>query len=172
MTEEPPATPGHREAPGTLVTPPPPPPPRVARTLMVIDPAGSAAMTAEQEHELIAADFAERGVLIDYRVVETFDEHDAGDPEPIVFDWGGMAMDNHLLETQSRALIRYAEDHPFTLMALRSLLGKHYIDGEMAAERLPKLPNVLNDAGIGVKLAKLPPWWVNNLRRNPAAKTS
>ena len=74
----------------------------------------------------------------------------------IFFDWGAMSLGNDLLEHQIRAVARWAEDHPSTLVIIRSMLSWNELQNDIAEEQLPALPNIIQDDGR----MEIPAWWL------------
>lgn len=61
----------------------------------------------------------------------------------IIFDFGGMALGNSLLDTNSRELIKYALNNPSVLIKVDSMVSWYYsIEHEMREMNILDIPNM------------------------------
>lgn len=90
------------------------------KTAIWVDPFGGGGMTAEEQvaHEKESME-SELGVKLDVHTPNNSGQIEEG-TDLILFDYGGMMMGNSLCEDNSRALIRWAEDHPSSLVVIIS----------------------------------------------------
>ena len=134
----------------------------------VFDEAGVAGIGPVDELAMAIMDYAKRGVRLSVRkLASVFLSEEAEGSDLILFDWGGMALGNSLMEHQLRALVQYAEDHPSTLIAIRSAMCADSLRYDLEDEKLPALPNVIVDVPerAGFAPPDLPEWWLKGLKR-------
>ena len=144
------------------LTIPPKRPLRTVRALVVLDPAGAIGRTADDEFKQLLDDYRDiHDLELQAKRAENFSPHgdDAYGCDLIIFDWGGMGTGGSMLmQHQVRWLTTFAQDHPSTLIVIRSMVWA-YIEREMEAERIPKLANMILDEGF----LNLPDWWLKTL---------
>ncbi len=129
---------------------------RTVQALIVLDPMTGIEITQVDEFGQIVQLYKEdHGLQLDATLRDTFDPADAERADMIVFDWGAMSLGNDLLGHQIRTLTRWAEDHPTTLVIIRSMLSWNELQKEIEDEQLPALPNMICDDGR----MQIPAWW-------------
>lgn len=70
--------------------------------------------------------------------------------ELILFDFGGMTMGNHLMEDNSRDLLKWANDNPSVLIVVvSSFTYRQGIKPELDELGLDSLPNVIEGTSAG-----------------------
>ncbi|MYD95526.1 MAG: hypothetical protein F4Y02_17975 [Chloroflexi bacterium] len=146
---------------GVTFTPPKRPPARRVRALIVLDPMGTSAKPPELEYIEIRDDYRDFwGLHLDAERADTFRPDRIGVVDLIVFDWGGMAVGNSMLQHQLRYLLRWAEDHPSALVVIHSATSWRFLRWEIEDHQLPDLANVVFDGEVEWDP---PDWWLHAL---------
>ena len=88
------------------------------RTLVVLDTMGGRGYTADEEWRQLHTNWLEiHDIQVDATRSNTFSPTgmEADGCDLAIFDWGGASIGNDLLQHQVRWLIRWAEDHPYSV---------------------------------------------------------
>ena len=128
------------------------------RALVVLDAIGGGGKSADDEFGEVLEHYAEiHGLWLDARRAETFNPHGGAVDgcDLVIFDWGGASIGNDMMLHQMRWLVQWAEDHPSALIVIRSMAWSA-LEGEIEAEQLPRLPNIVLDDGD----LTIPSWWL------------
>lgn len=76
----------------------------------------------------------------------------------VLYDFGGMGAGSSLPESNARALLKWAENHPGSLVVIVSRFTfTRYVQPEMEEAR-GELPNVVCDFGVA---GNIPEWFLN-----------
>jgi hypothetical protein len=92
-----------------------------------------------------------------------------GNTDMVIFDYGGMLPGNDLMESNSRELVKWAMDHPSSLVVVvSSFTYQHAVVDEMKEAGFESLPNVIYDDDE----EKLIPSWFREASTPPERKVS
>lgn len=135
---------------------------RTIITAVCVDPMGWSQESAEDEYKRLVGLFSE---LLAPHKIEAYRAWScypggnglADNTELVLFDFGGMLPGTDLPERNARELVKFAEDHPSSLVVITSeMTYERYVRAEMEDRGLAGLHNVvLNCLG-----EDMPEWFV------------
>lgn len=132
---------------------------RKLQVAIIVDFMGTSMQTADEEIEEHKKNFT--GILKDFDL--EFSTPRAVMPslsaDLVIYDFGGVMPGNSLMEDNSRAIVKWASDHPSSLVVVASshTFGA-YVKPEMEALGLDKVQNVW-DYFDGDQDEKIPAWF-------------
>lgn len=138
---------------------------KTIKTAIIVDPTGWSMATPEQEVEEHKERF---GILLAPARLDAYRAMHPGDggkhgiqpgTELVLYDFGGMVPGStDLMESNARALVKWAEDHPGALVVIVSRMTfTGYIEPEMSDRGLDGLHNIVSDAGVE---GNIPDWFL------------
>jgi hypothetical protein len=134
------------------------------KTAILVDMMGSGwgEVTPEQEVETLTARFSE---LVAPAELDVYEPKHAGEgkygiqpgTELVLYDFGGLMPGSSLMEDNARQIVKWAEDHPSSLVVVVSLFTfTHFVEIEVRERGLDELPNVVCDVTEGTPI---PEWF-------------